>query len=341
MYKDSTALFFYGETSIHAGSGASKGAIDLAIQRERYTDFPNIAAQGIKGAIRDWFTHAELQAKHDVQKEMVLAAFGPEAQGGDPSEHAGAVAFTDARLLLFPVKSLKGIFAWVTCPLVLNRFNRDLGLADVENSVDPGAFESLKVGQAWGGVASNQHACVYDDHNGVFLEDERLTYVHDHEHDATSPVAKLAGWLRDHAFPGDTAPEYAFWRNRVAKNLLVVHDDDFRHFVKTATEIQARVALGKGKSSNTEQGGNLFYQENLPPDCMLYSMVLAARSTNPRMEESSTAMLSFIKKLDGRRLQVGGDETTGKGYVFAHYLPGQTQGAHVEKAMQQENVEIS
>ena len=36
---------------------------------------------------------------------------------------------TDARLLAFPVRSLKGVFAWVTCPAVLERFHRDLQLA--------------------------------------------------------------------------------------------------------------------------------------------------------------------------------------------------------------------
>ena len=57
-------------------------------------------------------------------KDDVILTFGPEK--GDL--HAGALGFTDARLLLFPVKSVKGVFAWVTCPAVLERFKHDLSI---------------------------------------------------------------------------------------------------------------------------------------------------------------------------------------------------------------------
>ena len=39
---------------------------------------------------------------------------------------AGAIGFSDGRILLFPVKSAKGVFAWVTCPYVIERFKKDL-----------------------------------------------------------------------------------------------------------------------------------------------------------------------------------------------------------------------
>jgi CRISPR-associated protein Cmr4 len=35
---------------------------------------------------------------------------------------AGKVLFSDAFIVLFPVKSAKGIFSLTTCPYVINRF---------------------------------------------------------------------------------------------------------------------------------------------------------------------------------------------------------------------------
>ena len=57
--------------------------------------------------------------------------------GGEGNSHAGAITLTDARILAFPVRSLKGVFAWVTCPAVLERLARDLGLA--RHPAPPGA----------------------------------------------------------------------------------------------------------------------------------------------------------------------------------------------------------
>ncbi len=40
----------------------------------------------------------------------------------------GAYFFFDARILFFPVKTREGIFRWITCPYVLQRF-----ITDIEN----------------------------------------------------------------------------------------------------------------------------------------------------------------------------------------------------------------
>jgi len=325
MFKESTALFLYAETSLHAGSGESLGAIDLAIQRERYTGFPCVAAQGIKGPVRDWFERKyDMPEKPDpdqftLEQKQVWAAFGPNTQRA--SEHAGAVAFTDARLLLFPVRSMKGVFAWITCPFVLGRLKRDLGLAQaaVPDWQDFEVPKNDNKSYALGGVEPNQHGCTATD-SKVLLEEEVFTYKKNKQ------AGKAAAWLRGHTFP-DT-PEYTFWQKRLSPiadesekpHLLVLHDDDFRHLVKTATEVQARVALGEGKSTDTKKGGNLFYQENLPPDSVLYSVVLAADSLKAGVNDGAEAMLTFTRKLGGHRLQIGGDETTGKGYVYAQFL---------------------
>ncbi|MEL7362718.1 MAG: hypothetical protein AAFN13_11655, partial [Bacteroidota bacterium] len=102
-----------------------------------------------------------------------------------------------------------------------------------------------------------------------------------------------------------------------------------------ATEVQARIALNEQKT--TGEGGNLFYQENLPSDSVLYSVVLAQDSLRAAPEGtapySAQALLhGFLrgvagtqladpnKSLDGARLQIGGDESVGKGIVYASFF---------------------
>src|SRR5439155_954829 len=41
-------------------------------------------------------------------------------------EFGGALSVADARLLLFPMRSLKGTFAWLSCPFALKRLKRDV-----------------------------------------------------------------------------------------------------------------------------------------------------------------------------------------------------------------------
>src|SRR5438270_6115937 len=99
---------------LHAGTGQSVGAIDLPIARERPTGIPLIPGSSIKGALR-----ARSQGK-DAQ--MTRDVFGPDTASS--SDHSGSVQFSDAHLLLMPVRSVRGTFAWVTSPYLLQRFAR-------------------------------------------------------------------------------------------------------------------------------------------------------------------------------------------------------------------------
>src|SRR5215472_13191158 len=104
-----STLYLYTESPLHAGVGSGLSSIDLPIQRERTTQYPMIQSTGIKGKIRAAF---EGSRKHLTEEEraMVDVVFGPPSTSGGGSEHAGALIAGDARLLLFPVRSLNGVF---------------------------------------------------------------------------------------------------------------------------------------------------------------------------------------------------------------------------------------
>ena len=121
-------------TRHHSGTGQELGIVDLPIQRERHTGFPKIEASGLKGSIREAFEENNNEVKIGDKKiqvndiNTISLAFGPVTD----ITHAGALGFTDARILLFPVKSMKGVFAYITCPQVLKRFEEEITIAGKE-----------------------------------------------------------------------------------------------------------------------------------------------------------------------------------------------------------------
>src|SRR5947207_13812146 len=117
---------------LHAGTGQSVGAIDLPIARERPTGVPLLPGSSIKGALR-----ALSSSRPDGQ--ITRDVFGPETDKS--SEHAGSVQFSDAHLLLLPVRSVRGTFAWVTSPYLIRKLARASREAGVDLSPLPAAPE--------------------------------------------------------------------------------------------------------------------------------------------------------------------------------------------------------
>src|SRR5262249_6039747 len=129
-------LFLHAQTALHPGSGTALGTVDLPVQRERHTHWPTIPGSALKGILRDR-CREKARERHDGSRKRaneddreLVAAFGPgKIEAGESNSHAGALSVTDARILAFPVRSLRGVFAWVTCAGVLDRLRRDLKLA--------------------------------------------------------------------------------------------------------------------------------------------------------------------------------------------------------------------
>ena len=301
MFKQAKPLFLIVETPLHAGSGNDLGIVDLPIQREKHTDYPKIEASGLKGSIREIF---------DTQgnKSEIDLVFGPEQ--GDL--HAGALGFTDARLLLFPVKSVKGVFAYVTCPAVLERFKYDLSICQ-PNIV---FVDDLPGSDT---VTTGSGLIVKD--SKIVLEEYTFAVSESQECDA------VAEWIAKHVLPADQG--YKYWRNKVKRDLVVLSDDDFRDFVTLSTEVIARTKIDS--KTGTVATGALWYEEYLPTDSILYSLALTtpifkendndkgafqltAQEKQNKCDESEKVMDFFVNGLPGV-IQIGGNATVGKGIV--------------------------
>lgn len=280
-------LFLHAQTPLHPGSGTALGVVDLPVQRERHTDWPLVPGTALKGILRD----ACRPADGSDQREQWVAVFGPEQEQAD--KHAGALVVTDARLLAFPVRSLRGVFAWTTCPSVLRRLARDVSLAG--GSAVEGVDTVPEVGR-------NQALC--NDGSPLLLEGGELV-LEEFEFQRTGPVGTLADWLAENA----VADEYT--RSGLKERLVVLSDDDFTHFARHATEVVARIGLDAERK--TVKKGALFYQEFLPTETLLYSVVLANASRSQSCRLSAEEVAGYVEQRLPQVLQVGGDETTGKG----------------------------
>lgn len=306
MFKSAKLLFLYTETPLHVGSGSSLGTVDLPIQRERHTNLPMIQSTGIKGKLRSTFESNGLANREEVLK----AIFGPDS--GNASEHAGALSPGDGRILLFPVRSLAGVFAWITCPLVISRFIRDLNLTQPTSSqtwsipVPDSSTAMIPSGTAGG------HPLVIS--NAVVLEEFTFTAT------LSDQVKTLAEWLADNALP--RSAEYEFWRNKLKTGLVVVSDDVFKDFCQFSTDVVSRTKLDSTKK--TVENGALWTEENLPADTLLYTPLFACdprtgkKDNIPEEAKDASAILATISlhlSNGHARLQLGGNETVGRGIV--------------------------
>ncbi len=346
MFERASILGLYSITPVHAGSGTELSVIDLPIQRERHTGFPVIWGQSLKGVLRSYFRRLELDGKIEVNgmtwkwgekvkeicKENTERYIEMVKEGkrdpplteiifGRPStdaasEHAGVISVGDAKILLFPVRSAKGVFGYVTCPEVIKRFARDLEfLAEINGKKElkqiSQSLKSDKLTELEDSKAIAGEALVFD--NEVVLEDVVLEAEADNENlnNIANSLKIIFGEKVD-----NTERIFGINFNSLRKRIAIVSNDIFRYFVKFSTEIVARVRIDAEKGT-VAQGG-LWYEEFLPSDTLMYSTTAIGkpRGKVPKDVSRSEDVAKILRDvLRGKYIQVGGDETVGKGFV--------------------------
>jgi CRISPR-associated protein Cmr4 len=292
VFEKAAMLFLYCETPVHAGTGTSLSIVDLPIQRERITGLPIVQASSLKGVLR-----AEVERLKG--KQIAEALFGPETQRAH--EHAGCVSPHDARLLLFPIRSLVGVFAWATCPFVLERFKREMIAA------------GFQIGWQVPNPANSHQALVA--HDDTIVADGKVVLEEfAFKAQPSEETKSIAEWLVKNAFP--QSEEYKPFRDWLPQRFVILPDDAFRDFTQLATEIQTRVQL---KKETKTVGEGPWFEEHLPSETLLYAPIFVSKPLAPNANElgltDSDAVLQALRDLQLDRLQIGGDETVGRGIV--------------------------
>lgn len=298
------ALFLICETPLHAGSGSELGLIDLPIQRERHTGFPKIESSGLKGSLRQAF-----ETTTSIDQTNIHRVFGYDSDSAtqkvkedipdNKREYSGCLSLTDARLLLFPVKSQKGIFAWITCNRVLSRFSQEM--KEICKPVNFPDIDTIPEGS----VGENADIFVDDRHTVVGLEEYQFMDCSEN-----SKINELGEWLADNLFHSN--PTLKYWDQKIRKDIIVLSDDDFADFVQYATEVVTRTKINN--QTGTVSDTALFTEEYLPAESILYSIALFSpefRKDGLKQEEVS----KFYKDHLPSFFQIGGNATIGKGIV--------------------------
>lgn len=288
MFDAATMLYLYAETPLHAGVGSGLSAVDLPIQRERTTQYPMIQGSGIKGKLR---AVAEAQ-----EMKHLLAIFGPDTDHAE--DYASALVVGDARILLFPVRSLAGVYAYVTSADVLNRFKRDF-VRD-GRAIDWPDVPTVEDGQA---LVSSETGVLLDGQQIMLEEFSYLASVN-------TDLGTIAGRIADNALPAG----YEYWKQKVKESLVLLPESDFRDFALNATEIITRVRIER--ATKTVAKGALWTEEHLPAETLLYTPVYAMATRNKDGEKlSAQQVIKAVRDLKGHYLQLGGNETVGRGIV--------------------------
>lgn len=321
-------------TPAHVGSGNDLGVIDLPIQREKHTNFPKFEGSSLKGSIRSAFEKKldsekekilteKIKQKSGAQLDLNLELldeelrkskqktfdhalnliFGYDEQAGvekkyfETTEFAGAVSISDARLLFFPVKSPKGVYALITSPYILKRFINDLELvSDGDSAEGITQLSNIDYGTA---MVFSAEGHLNRINNQIILEEYTFNCSEE-----TINHGILSG------FPDE-----------ILKRAVILSDDDFSDFVNNHTEVITRIKIDD--NTGTVDEGALFNEEYLPAESLLYFMVFA----NPVYQEKkrgifgnegykdAESVMNFFVNSFPDYFQIGGNQTLGKGIM--------------------------
>ncbi len=265
-------MFLFTRTPLHVGAGESVGYLDRPIRREPHTRIPIIPGSTLKGVLRNREEWTE------ADRDWLF---------GSLSGQSGALSIGEARVLAFPVRSAKGSFAWITCPMVLKRFIRDTDTAVTLNelSIDESLLEAL------GG-------------DKVTLKNDKIVleeYAFARRQDSRDYLAVIEPLLVD------ILPDDPVWQELPGR-LVIVANGQYSYFVQHACEISQHIevddATGVARDNSSRN------QENVPSETMFHGMI-GAHDGNGK---AASAALRTLAPLHLNVLQIGANESTGLGW---------------------------
>lgn len=293
-------LYLYTESPLHAGGADAEGLLDLPIQREATTGYPVVWGQSLKGALR--------AAGHDAgwDEDDLDRVFGKAVQRDDKSganPTAGLLTVGDAQLVALPVPTLRRTFAWATSSMALSRLARKYTHARLTRELP--AVPDVAHDR---GVATDTEWTVADQVVGPCLVSVSRPNV----------AGALTGWADRIATDGiGDGSHLSYFANKFRSDLLLVGTSVMDQLLRECTEHSVRVQLNP-KTKTVEQGP--FTSEYLPSETLLAAVLTLRTPRSGEAEQNTDHRRLLGKLLDGTALQIGGDETLGKGLVWSRLI---------------------
>lgn len=220
-----------------------------------------------------------LRAMVDNDKALQYRLFGTEltnsSAGGDKLEQ-GAIWIGDGSILWLPVPSLSHGVVWISCPLLLRRWARTQCI-----NINPPAPYSTTL-----------------NHNKpVYLKDAILK------------ATDLKKWKDSEIFLAREMEAQGIER------VLILPDQHCATLIQMSLWRQVKVKLDEHK---TVKDGSFRYEEAIPPDTLMYFSWGMVSQSNSKVSASKSPEEEFgaiLKKPENSILQIGGQESLGRGFV--------------------------
>jgi CRISPR-associated protein Cmr4 len=287
-------LFLRALTPLHVGAGRGASIhVELPVQRDEF-GFPTIWASSLKGALRANFDRSSKCDKNTI--------FGPEPASPEVSEYSSAASFTDARLILIPGRLLKGVWAYITSPHMLEQLRTLLEVRGERVDVPSVSGNEALVSKPELMLTGS------DGRRYVVVNEARLEARED-----KSVIESLSKVLPDKI--ANTVKD---------KGVIVVSDAVARDIVNRSMVIQYRVRLNP--NTKTVVPGALWSEEYMPSNTVMASLVVCREPRRRRSEgEACASATDVCNDLVGyfantrSTIYVGGKETIGKGLVELYF----------------------
>ena len=254
--RDAKLILLESLTPLHPGSGRGSAYVDLPVQRDEF-DFPTIWSSSLKGALRSTLTLSCNGINDAVERvkcrRKVYLVFGPETD--EASDYASAVSILDARLVLIPARSLRGVWTYVTSPHLLNYLLTYMEVVNHGKRDDLGKLVEQVKGVVKDGTAIISRPDLLVSGNSIVINELELGATQD------VTLNQLINLL-----PGDI-------RNIAnERGLTVVSDSNVQEVVRRSLIIQPRIRLDY--ATKTVSGSALWEEEYIPQFTVLATALL-------------------------------------------------------------------
>lgn len=327
MTQNALLTGIYTLTPTHCGTGQANEAVDLPIARERTTGLPILPATSLKGVARDALSDYKRDKERGEHAKRLDWLFGAEirddsTQGTEPDGEsrskapqtgAGALVMGEGFLLAYPLRSLNRPLLYATSLLLVERLVR---LCQAHGLPDPVGWDAA----TWNALEMDHTGLITADASmagrDMVVEDRYFDGQHVRHNQAASDLGQVFAKL----LPENEART----RARLACDLVILPDRMLVDLLLQAPPVMARTKLTSVKTTSEYNGdhgkenGNLWYEENLPPDCLFGCLVSARAGAKHATHGDPIAAFIEQNKRDDQaprlqHIQIGGNETVGHG----------------------------
>ncbi len=275
-------------TPIHVGSGETSGDVDQPVIKDSL-GIPFIPASSLKGAIKANLSDSSLKS--------VLGS-DPGEQPSKPSK----VKIYDAYPILFPARSLFGLYVYVTSPYLIRWY------MDLQENINRNCWEKLDLNIFINNLDKDKALCIEANrfsleklggkwrNRGLFNEEEFLL---ENINDNGKFKKFLENFLR--------------LSEDEAKHVAVISDDRITSVINKSLIRYTRVALEDNIKKVRE--GALWTEEYVPRNTIYLSYISYEENLEKTNKEDYQRISDLITSIKDSLMFIGGLETLGRGLV--------------------------